>query len=125
MGIPVAGSRITRIVQKNQGGSEIVIATLNYDSAKFLTSVKDAAGRTYTLGYNDGKLVSISRDGTVIAKYGMCKEDSTAPDTRMRYVYDAEAQYGVQFQYKDGQFGCSGNHRSQLLTCFRHQQWEP
>ena len=98
-----SGSRITRIVQKNQGGSEIVIATLNYDSAKFLTSVKDAAGRTYTLGYNDGKLVSISRDGTVIAKYGMCKEDSTAPDTRMRYVYDAEAQYGVQFQYKDGQ----------------------
>ena len=98
-----SGSRITRIVQKNQGCSEITVATLNYDSAKYLTSVKDGAGRTYTLGYKDKKLVSISRDGTLLAQYGMCKENSTSPDTRMRYVYDAEAHYGVQFQYKDGQ----------------------
>ncbi len=28
-----SGSRITRIVQKNQGCSEITVATLNYDSA--------------------------------------------------------------------------------------------
>ena len=98
-----SGDRISQIVQKNNGSSEIVIATLNYDSAKFLTSIKDAAGRTYTLGYNDKKLVSISRDGTLLAKYGMCKENSTAADTYMRYVYDEEAQYGIQFQYKNGQ----------------------
>ena len=63
-----SGSRITRIVQKNQGCSEITVATLNYDSAKYLTSVKDGAGRTYTLGYKDKKLVSISRDGTLLAQ---------------------------------------------------------
>ena len=98
-----SGDRISKIVQKNTGGSAITIATLNYSSDHFLTSVKDAAGRTYTLGYTSGKLVSISRDGTLLAKYGMCKENSTAADTYMRYVYDEEAQYGIQFQYKNGQ----------------------
>ncbi len=85
-----------------RGCSEITVATLNYDSAKYLTSVKDGAGRTYTLGYKDKKLVSISRMGRCWRSMA-CARRTPHHRTRGCGMCDAEAHYGVQFQYKDGQ----------------------
>ena len=88
-----SSKRITSIVQKNNGGSAITIATFTYDSSNFLTKITDAIGNEYTPGYTDGMLTSLKRGGTTIAQYGM------GSDRRMTYAYDAEAQYGVAVTY--------------------------
>ena len=88
-----SSKRITSIVQKNNGGSAITIATFTYDSSNFLTKITDAIGNEYTPGYTDGMLTSLKRGGTTIAQYGM------GSDRRMTYAYDAEAEYGIAFTY--------------------------
>ena len=88
-----SSKQITSIVQKNNGGSAITIATFTYDSSYYLTKITDAIGNEYTLGYTSGMLTSLKRGGTTIAQYGM------GSDRRMTYAYDAEAQYGVAFTY--------------------------
>ena len=88
-----SSKQITSIVQKNNGGSAITIATFTYDSSYYLTKITDAIGNEYTPGYTDGMLTSLKRGGTTIAQYGM------GSDRRMTYAYDAEAQYGVAFTY--------------------------
>ncbi len=93
-----SGDRISKIVQKNNGGSAITVATFAYSSANWLTSVTDAAGNVYKLTYSGGKLSQISRGSTVLAQYG-------AASTRMSYAYDAEAKYGVAFTYSAGKVG--------------------
>ena len=90
-----SGDRISKIVQKNNGGSSIEVATFNYNSSKWLTSIKDAAGNYYYFTYASGKLSQIKRGDTVLAQYG-------AGSTRMSYAYDAEAKYGVAFSYEAG-----------------------
>ena len=93
-----SGDRISKIVQKNNGGSAITVATFGYSSDNWLKTVTDAAGNVYNLAYSSGKLSQISRGSTVIAQYG-------AASTRMSYAYDAEAQYGVAFTYDGGKIG--------------------
>lgn len=88
-----SSKRITSIVQKNNGGSAITIASFTYDSSNFLTKITDAIGNEYTPGYTDGMLTSLKRGGTTIAQYGM------GSDRRMTYAYDAEAEYGIAFTY--------------------------
>ena len=94
-----SGDRITKIVQKNKGGSAITVATLTYSDYQWLKTITDAAGNVYSLTHtNDGKLSEIKRGSTVLAKYG-------ANSTRMSYAYDAEAQYGIAFTYNAGKVG--------------------
>ena len=93
-----SGDRISKVVQKNNGGSAITVATFGYSSDNWLKTVTDAAGNVYNLAYSSGKLSQISRGSTVIAQYG-------AASTRMSYAYDAEAQYGVAFTYDGGKIG--------------------
>ncbi len=94
-----SGDRITKIVQKNKGGSAITVATLTYSDYQWLKTITDAAGNVYSFTYtNDGKLSEIKRGSTVLAKYG-------ANSTRMSYAYDAEAQYGIAFTYNAGKVG--------------------
>ena len=88
-----SSKQITSIVQKNNGGSAITIATFTYDSSYYLTKITDAIGSEYTLGYTNGMLTSLKRGGTTIAQYGM------GSDRRMTYAYDAEAEYGIAFTY--------------------------
>ncbi len=64
--------------------------------------MKDGAGRTYTLGYKDKKLVSISRMGRCWRSMACAKRTSITGHADA-VCGDAEAHYGVQFQYKDGQ----------------------
>ena len=90
-----SGDRISKIVQKNTGGSAITVATFAYNSSNWLSSITDAAGNVYNFTYSSGKLTKISRGSTVLAQYG-------AASTRMSYAYDAEAKYGVAFTYSAG-----------------------
>ena len=90
-----SGDRISKIVQKNTGGSAITVATFAYNSSNWLSSITDAAGNVYNFTYSSGKLTKISRGSTVLAQYG-------AASTRMSYAYDAEAKYGVAFTYDAG-----------------------
>ena len=84
--------RLTQIVQKNAGGSEITAATLSYSGSGWLQTVTDAAGTKYSIHYNDDhRLTEILKGDDVIAQYG--------PATRIPYFYDAEAHYGVAFTY--------------------------
>lgn len=90
-----SGDRISKIVQKNAGGSAITAATFGYSSNNWLETIIDAAGNVYTLAYSSGKLSQIRRGSTILAQYGVSS-------TQMSYVYDAEAQYGVAFTYSAG-----------------------
>ena len=89
------GDRINKIIQVNDGGSAVTVATFAYSSDKWLQSITDAAGNVYKFTYSNKKLSKISRGGTVLAQYG-------TTSTRMSYAYDAEAQYGVAFTYSAG-----------------------
>ena len=90
-----SGDRISKIVQKNNGGSAITVATFAYSSSNWLTSITDAAGNVYKFTYSNGRLFQITRGSTVLAQYG-------TNSTRMSYAYDAEAKYGVAFTYSGG-----------------------
>lgn len=65
-----SGDRISKIVQKNTGGSAITVATFAYNSSNWLSSITDAAGNVYNFTYSSGKLTKISRGSTVLAQYG-------------------------------------------------------
>ncbi|MDY4220226.1 MAG: hypothetical protein SOY32_07395, partial [Candidatus Faecousia sp.] len=90
-----SGDRISKIVQKNTGGTAITVATFAYSSSNWLTSITDAAGNVYKLTYSSGKLSQISRGSSILAQYG-------TTSTRMSYAYDAEAKYGLAFSYSAG-----------------------
>ena len=91
-------SRINKVVQKNNGGTEITVATFGYSTTKWLQTITDAEGNVYTINTEGGRLKSISRKEhgtsvtTVIAQYGPAS-------TQLSYAYDAEAGYGIAFTY--------------------------
>ena len=96
--------RISRITQKNNGGTEITVATLTYNSSGYLTGVTDAANYVRTLGYTNGKLTSISRGSTLQAQYGYSTA-SGGIGARLRYAYDAELHYGIGIDYAGRRVG--------------------
>ena len=83
--------QITSITQKNKNGTEITLATLVYDD-NVLTTVTDAAGNVYTLGYTDGNLTSVKKNDTVLAQYSYNGH-------RVTKMTDVESGYAVNFTY--------------------------
>lgn len=75
---------LDKVVQKNANGSTITVATFEHDSNGFLTSITDFAGRKTTLsyspGFNDTKLVGISRDGIQRVSFTYYGEESKITD---------------------------------------------
>ena len=100
-----AGShRITSVYRKNVGCSAVQILTLGYES-NFLKTVTTASGRVVTLVQTAvdstyTNLTEIRFPGGVTAQYTYYgRSDSFWRSNKLSSAYDAEAKYGVEFDY--------------------------
>ena len=109
--INYSGGKLSSIVQKNNGGSSIVVATFAY-SGEYLSSVTDYAGNVYTLAGSTVNLTGIYHGDTLIAEYGY-------GGSRITSMTDSERSYSLNYAYgtdgkvssivektMDGEWGC-------------------
>ena len=92
--ISQTAGRITQIQQKNNGCNAVTIATFAYNTAGNITTITDAAGIAYNLGYSGNKLISIWKDGTKIADYNYTFN-------RIARIKDVLSEYSIVFAYND------------------------
>ena len=100
-----AGShRITSVHRKNVGCNAVQILTLEYEG-NFLKTVTTASGRVVTLVQTAvdstyTNLTAIRFPGGVTAQYAYYgRSDSFWRSNKLSSAYDAEAKYGVEFDY--------------------------
>ena len=109
-----SGNQLRAIVQNNRtldksGNAiyteDIVVATLNYNSAYYLTSIV-SPGRTLAFSYDSSHYltkVSVSEylnSKTTATTYDLAQYGYT--DGILTDVYDVERQYGVHYDFTDG-----------------------
>ena len=100
----VGSHRITSVYRKNVGCSAVQILTLGYES-NFLKTVTTASGRVVTLVQTAvdstyTNLTEIRFPGSVTAQYTYYgRSNSFWRSNKLSSAYDAEAKYGVEFDY--------------------------
>lgn len=92
--IAYSNKQISSISQKNKGGSEVTVATIDYDG-NYVKSIKDAAGNVFTFTRDGEKLTEILRNNTVIARY-------TYSNGQLIRLTDAESSYSLVYSYSQG-----------------------
>ena len=90
--------RVTGVWRKNDGGDLQKVATLTY-SGEYLSTIKDAANRTTTLGYDNGKLVSLFFPDGKTASYTYSPWTNASGRTyyRLSQACDNEANYRIDY----------------------------
>ena len=92
--------RVTGVWRKNDGGDLQKVATLTY-SGEYLSTIKDAANRTTMLGYDDGKLISLTFPDGKTASYAYSSWTNASGKTyyRLSQASDNEANYRIDYNY--------------------------
>ena len=101
-----SNDRITKIVQKNNGGSERTVASFAYKShnpyngtvANYVDTITDYAGNVYKFDYQNGKLHTITRNGTRIAEYTMALSGG-AYQNQIDAIKDCGTGYTLKLSY--------------------------
>lgn len=89
--INYANGKLTSIVQKNNGCSEITVATFAYQG-DYLSAVTDAAGVVHSIDYDNDQICSIYTGNTEVARYSYSGD-------YLIYMAEVDSGYGLEFTY--------------------------
>ena len=86
-----ANRQLTSITRLNVGGTTETPASFTYNGSHYLTGITDAHTRTTNFTYSDGFLTAVTFPDNTTVSY-------TYQDGEMVNVYDAESDYGVEYE---------------------------
>ncbi|MBO5016357.1 MAG: hypothetical protein J6C92_11155, partial [Bacteroidaceae bacterium] len=93
--INYSDKKIETIVQTNNNGTAITVASFSYDSNKYLTTITDSAGDAYHLGYSGDNLISVTRNTNTVANYSYSGHQLTK-------ITDTLPNYSLELSYANG-----------------------